>query len=91
MKFKKIDSFVVAKITNALHYCPGGILIGPSAEVQMTPTPEQQIFAERRPISGLFAAGECTGNSIVVTRIYCLSKAHFNIILSGEYHVYVRS
>ena len=51
--------FVVAIITPSIHYTMGGVTISPSAEVQSTET--TGVFGTRRPILGLFGAGEVTG------------------------------
>jgi succinate dehydrogenase/fumarate reductase flavoprotein subunit len=46
------DNFHVAVITPVLHYCMGGIKVGPDTSV-LTP--------DGKPVAGLFAAGEVMG------------------------------
>lgn len=52
--------FYVATITPSIHYTMGGCLISPSAEVQSLYI-NTSVFGSRRPIQGLFGAGEVTG------------------------------
>ncbi|EKG08045.1 NADH-dependent fumarate reductase, putative, partial [Trypanosoma cruzi] len=52
--------FYVAFVTPSIHYTMGGCLISPSAEMQLEETTTSP-FGHRRPIFGLFGAGEVTG------------------------------
>jgi len=52
--FSENDHFYVAYITPSLHYCMGGLEINEAAQVLKAGT-------EKRPVPGLFAAGEVTG------------------------------
>lgn len=56
----KQGPFYVSFITPSIHYTMGGCLISPSAEIQSTHF-TTSIFEHRRPILGLFGAGEVTG------------------------------
>jgi flavocytochrome c len=61
----KLDAegpFVVAFVTPSIHYTMGGVAISPSAEVQMVDTAKAhgELFGRRRPVLGLFGAGEVT-------------------------------
>ncbi|CUG28369.1 NADH-dependent fumarate reductase, putative [Bodo saltans] len=51
--------YYVAVITPSIHYTMGGCLISPAAEVQ-SEFITTSIFGSRRPIQGLFGAGEVT-------------------------------
>lgn len=52
--------FYVSFVTPSIHYTMGGCLISPSAEVQSNYV-QTSVFGHRRPIQGLFGAGEVTG------------------------------
>ncbi|EPY35309.1 NADH-dependent fumarate reductase [Angomonas deanei] len=52
--------FYVAYVTPSIHYTMGGCLISPSAEIQTTSTYASGRHS-RRPVLGLFGAGEVTG------------------------------
>ncbi|KAF8302356.1 putative NADH-dependent fumarate reductase [Trypanosoma cruzi] len=52
--------FYVAFVTPSIHYTMGGCLISPSAEMQLEENTTSP-FGHRRPIFGLFGAGEVTG------------------------------
>ncbi|RNE96712.1 NADH-dependent fumarate reductase-like protein, partial [Trypanosoma conorhini] len=52
--------FYVAFVTPSVHYTMGGCLISPAAEIQMEGS-DSSFFGHRRPILGLFGAGEVTG------------------------------
>ena len=52
--FSEDDHYYVAYITPSLHYCMGGLEINESAQVLSA-------GAEKKPVPGLFAAGEVTG------------------------------
>eukprot|EP00796_Vickermania_ingenoplastis_P005533 gene5534-3991_t len=52
--------FYVAFVTPSIHYTMGGCLISPSGEIQSAETDGEGI-GHRRPILGLFGAGEVTG------------------------------
>jgi len=52
--FSEKDHFYLAFITPSLHYCMGGLEINESAQVL-------RAGAEKKPVPGLFAAGEVTG------------------------------
>lgn len=52
--------FYVAIITPSIHYTMGGALISPAAEIQSGYI-TTSVFGHRRPIQGLFGAGEVTG------------------------------
>lgn len=51
-------NFIVAQITPCIHYCMGGLEIGPMSEVLTT---AKGAVGRRKKIRRLFAAGECTG------------------------------
>ncbi|EPY23732.1 NADH-dependent fumarate reductase [Strigomonas culicis] len=53
--------FYVAYVTPSIHYTMGGCLISPSAEIQSIDRAHDAETAHRRPILGLFGAGEVTG------------------------------
>ncbi|ORC83340.1 NADH-dependent fumarate reductase, partial [Trypanosoma theileri] len=53
--------FYVAFVTPSIHYTMGGCLISPSAEMQMGDNSSTPHFGSRRPVLGLFGAGEVTG------------------------------
>ncbi|KAH9597396.1 FAD-dependent oxidoreductase 2 [Trypanosoma melophagium] len=53
--------YYVAFVTPSIHYTMGGCLISPAAEMQMDDHPSTINFGSRRPILGLFGAGEVTG------------------------------
>ncbi|EPY29097.1 NADH-dependent fumarate reductase [Angomonas deanei] len=50
--------FYVAYVTPSIHYTMGGCLISPSAEILSA---EVGVFGSRKPIYGLFGAGEVSG------------------------------
>ena len=50
--------FVVAIVTPVLHYSMGGVAISPSTEVQVEDSGAANNFGHRKPVLGLFAAGE---------------------------------
>lgn len=52
--FAENDHFYIACITPSLHYCMGGLEINESTQVL-------KAGAEKKPVPGLFAAGEVTG------------------------------
>jgi len=52
--FSEQDHFYLAFVTPSLHYCMGGLEITPSAQVLKAGDP-------KKPIPGLYAAGEVTG------------------------------
>eukprot|EP00759_Apiculatamorpha_spiralis_P017222 PhF_6_TR23304/c1_g1_i1/m.32886 len=56
-----VGPFIVAAVTPSIHYCMGGLLISPSAEVQMDGDIRTSFGRASRPVLGLFAAGEVTG------------------------------
>ncbi|KAK7202044.1 NADH-dependent fumarate reductase [Novymonas esmeraldas] len=51
--------YYVALVTPSIHYTMGGCLISPSAEMQAVD--DSTVTPSRRPILGLFGAGEVTG------------------------------
>lgn len=54
MAFSEKDHFYVAYVTPSLHYCMGGLEINPSSQVL-------RAGDAKKPVPGLFAAGEVTG------------------------------
>jgi flavocytochrome c len=54
--------FVVAFVTPSIHYTMGGVCISPAAEVQVVDPGRVHgaLFGMRRPVLGLFGAGEVT-------------------------------
>jgi len=63
MSFSELDHFFVAHVTPSLHYCMGGLEISPSAQVL------KATGDDKKPVPGLFAAGEVTGGVHGVNRL----------------------